>query len=55
MIDMLMRLVAFGLLAGSLVILVIYVPRLDLGGVVAVTLIFAFYDFFLADRLSRRG
>lgn len=53
MTGYLMRIVAFALLTGFLVILVWHVPRLDLGGVVAVTLLFAAYDLFIARSESR--
>ena len=50
MTDLIGKLAAFALLAGFLGILVWKVPRLDLGAVVAITLLLAAYDFFLADR-----
>ena len=53
MSDGMMRLLAYGLLVGFLGILVWYVPRLDLGAVVAVTLACAGYDLFLAGRRPR--
>ena len=53
MIDGLMRLVAFALLAGFLGILVWHVPRLDLGGVVLITLACAGYDLFAGTRRQR--
>jgi hypothetical protein len=46
--DRLMRLAAFAALVGFLGILVYWVPRLDLGAVVLVTLALAAYDLFLA-------
>ena len=42
--EALMAILAFGILAAFLVILVIYVPRWDLGGVVALTLILCAID-----------
>jgi hypothetical protein len=50
MTDAVMRLAAFALLAGFLGILVWYVPRLDLGGVVLLTLACAGYDLFVVSR-----
>ena len=50
MTDKLLSLLAFGVLAGFLGILVWEVPRLDLGAVALITLLFAGYDFFLAKR-----
>jgi hypothetical protein len=50
MSDVVMRLAAYALLAGFLGILVWHVPRLDLGGVVLVTLVAAGYDLFVVSR-----
>jgi hypothetical protein len=50
MSDALMRLAAFGLLVAFLGILIWYVPRLDLGAVVAVTLALAGYDLFVVAK-----
>ena len=50
MSDAIMRLLAYALLVGFLGILVWHVPRLDLGGVVLVTLICAGYDLFVVSR-----
>ncbi len=47
MSDRIMAMLAFALLAGFLGILVWYVPRLDLGIVVAVTLALVAWDFFV--------
>ncbi|WP_170167047.1 hypothetical protein [Paracoccus methylarcula] len=44
MSEKLMAILALGLLIGFLVILVWYVPRWDLGGVVAATLVLAVID-----------
>jgi hypothetical protein len=52
MSDRLMALVALAVLAGFLGILVAYVPRLDLGAVVASTLALVVWDFFFANRRS---
>lgn len=46
MTDTLMKLLAFVIMVGFLAILVIYVPRLDLGIVVLITLALAGWDFF---------
>jgi hypothetical protein len=46
MTDRLMALFAFLVLAGFLGILVWYVPRVDLGAFVVITLLFVAYDFF---------
>jgi hypothetical protein len=47
-----MRLLAFAVLVAFLGILVWFVPRLDLGAVIAVVLLLAAYDLFIgpADR-----
>ncbi|MCT4333791.1 hypothetical protein MU516_13045 [Paracoccus sp. YLB-12] len=42
--DRIMALVAYAVLAAFLIILVWHVPRLDLGGVVLLTLVFAGFD-----------
>lgn len=49
MTDKIMALFAYAVLAAFLVILVIYVPRWDLGGVIAATLL-AGYDTLKAVR-----
>ena len=54
MTDLVMRLLAFAVLAAFLGILVWHVPRLDLGAVVLVTLAFAGYDFFFSGFRRRR-
>ncbi|TRW99599.1 hypothetical protein FNJ84_02675 [Paracoccus sp. M683] len=46
MTDKLMALLAYAVMAASLIILVWYVPRWDLGGVVLATLILAGIDVF---------
>lgn len=48
--DTAMKILSFAILASFLGILVWFVPRFDLGGVVAVTLAFAAYDFFAPKR-----
>jgi hypothetical protein len=48
-----MRLFAFAALTVFLGILVYRVPRLDLGTLVLVTLLFCAYDFFAAERRGR--
>lgn len=48
MIYRLMAVLAFAVLAGFLGILLWYVPRLDLGIVIAVTLILAAVDVYLS-------
>jgi hypothetical protein len=50
MIDKLLAILAFGVLVVFLGVLVWKVPRLDLGAVVVITLLFVAYDFFLAKR-----
>jgi len=50
MSDATMRLAAYALLVAFLGILVWYVPRLDLGGVVLLTLLAAGYDLFVVSR-----
>ena len=53
MTDRPMRVFAFAALAIFLGILVYRVPRLDLGAVVLVTLLFAGYDLFSPHRPDR--
>jgi hypothetical protein len=53
MTDWVMRLAAYALLVGFLGILVWFVPRFDLGAVVAVTLVCAGYDLFVVGRRTR--
>lgn len=56
MTDRLMALFAYAVMAVFLVILVIYVPRWDLGGVIALTLLLAGYDLWQVVRShDRRG
>jgi hypothetical protein len=50
MTDAVMRLAAFALLVAFLGVLIWYVPRLDLGGVLLVTLALAGYDLFVPGR-----
>lgn len=52
MTDRLLAVAAFGILAAFLGILVWHVPRLDLGGVVAVTLALCAYDMFVAKKID---
>ena len=47
--DRLMGFLAFAVLAGFLGILIWYVPRLDLGTVIVLTLLFVAWDFFRSD------
>lgn len=46
MTNRLLAALAFAVLLGFVGILVWYVPRLDLGAVIAVTVLLAGYDFF---------
>ncbi|MCL7464299.1 hypothetical protein [Phaeovulum sp. NW3] len=46
MIDRLMALVAFLIFAGFLGIILMHVPRLDLGIAIGATLVLAGWDFF---------
>jgi hypothetical protein len=46
MSDRIMAFLAFAILTGFLAILVWYVPRLDLGAVIAITVVLAGWDFF---------
>jgi hypothetical protein len=46
MTDRLMQIAAFAVLAGFLGILMLHVPRLDLGSVIVITLGFVAWDFF---------
>lgn len=48
--DRLMAVFAFAVLVGFLGILVLYVPRIDLGVVIGVTLLFIAYDFFAPEQ-----
>jgi hypothetical protein len=54
MTDLSMRLIAYAVLVAFLGILVWYVPRVDLGAVVLVTLALAGYDFFGRPRPNGR-
>jgi hypothetical protein len=53
MTDVPMRLLAFAAFTVFLGILVYRVPRLDLGSVVLVTLLFCAYDLFAPERRNR--
>lgn len=53
MTDKIMALFAYAVLVGFLVTLIIYVPRWDLGGVIAATLLLAGYDTLKAVRDHR--
>ena len=53
MTDQLMRATAFAVLVGFLGILVYWVPRIDLGAVVLLTLALAAYDLFLSGSRHR--
>ena len=53
MTSRIMTLVAFAILAGFLGILVLEVPRIDLGVIVAITLVLVAVDFFLASGRPR--
>jgi hypothetical protein len=53
MSDRLMQIVAVLAVAGFLGIVLMHVPRLDLGAVIVITLAAMVYDFFLAP--SSRG
>ncbi len=46
MTDMVLKLIAFGLLVGFLGILFAWVPRVDLGIVIGLTVVLAGIDFF---------
>ena len=47
MIDRVLEIFAFAVLFAFLAILLWFVPRLDLGVVVLITLAMTFYDFFI--------
>jgi uncharacterized membrane protein YfcA len=47
MTDLLLKLIAFAVLAAFLGILFYWVPRVDLGLVLGLTLLLAFIDFFV--------
>jgi hypothetical protein len=53
MIDQVMRLAAFAALVGFLGVLVVWVPRIDLTGVILLTLVLAGYDLFIAGSNRR--
>lgn len=55
MTDRIMALLAYLILAAFLIILIWHVPRLDLAGVVLVTLIFAGWDMAAVMRSHKRG
>ena len=50
MTDTILKILAFGVLVAFLGILVIWVPRLDLGLVIALTLVLTGIDFFWKRR-----
>ncbi len=47
MIERLMPFVAFAILCGFLLVLIIYVPRIDLGLVLLATVLLSAYDIFI--------
>ncbi|MGQ7845419.1 hypothetical protein ACUNV4_13130 [Granulosicoccus sp. 3-233] len=49
MTDKLMALLALAVLTAYLVILVVYVPRLDLGLIIGATLLLVAYDFLIHE------
>jgi hypothetical protein len=53
MSDRLMQIVAVLVVAGFLGIVLMHVPRLDLGAVIVITLAAMIYDFFLAPSSGR--
>ena len=53
MSDRLMQIVAVLAVAGFLGIVLVHVPRLDLGAVIVITLAAMVYDFFLAPSSGR--
>ena len=53
MTDKMLAALAFLLMLGFLGILVWFVPRLDLGVVVGLTMLLAFYDFFIHEHRKR--
>jgi hypothetical protein len=55
MTDRVMAAFALAVLLAFLGILVWFVPRVDLGSVVAVTALFVVYDFFVASGRSGRS
>lgn len=54
MTDRLMQIAAFIVLAGFLGVLLLHVPRLDLGVVIVITLAAVAYDFFGPAAKDRR-
>lgn len=54
MTDRLMALFAYAVMAAFLLILIWYVPRWDLGGVIALTLLLAGYDLWQVVRSHER-
>ena len=46
MSDRIMALLAFGMFVAFLGVLLWYVPRVDLGAVIAITVVLAAWDFF---------
>lgn len=54
MSDRLMALLAYAVMAAFLLILIWYVPRWDLGGVIALTLLLAGYDLLQVVRRHER-
>jgi hypothetical protein len=55
MTDKVMAVLALVVLTAYLVILVVYVPRLDLGLIIGATLLLVAYDFLVHERSIRKS
>jgi len=51
--ERILTIIAFVILCGFLGVLIVKLPRLDLGIVIGVTVLMAFYDLFIHKRRSR--
>ena len=55
MTDKVMALLALAVLTAFLVILVVYVPRLDLGLIIGATLLLGAYDFLVHEGRAKKS
>ncbi|MBC7281352.1 hypothetical protein [Hoeflea sp.] len=51
--ERLLTIIAFLVFCGFLGVLILKLPRLDLGIIIAITVVMAFYDLFIHKRPSR--
>lgn len=55
MFDMILRILSLAAFVGSMLVLVIYVPDMDLTAVLLIVLAMAIYDFLIRPALRRRN